>query len=386
MAAQNTASVFVQKMKQHFRDISVFGKKFSSLFLAFLQVFSEYLKRKVMFQSFLFERQKNKLVRFFMMKRGRYNRPFLHIGAMVLLLIGVVVAPFLADKYPIFSSHKDTNLVLAQVKNEAISLDANVFQTDISEKPRDKVIIYTVQKGDTITTIAKKYGISADTIRWANDLTGDNLTVGDELKIPPVTGLVHKVLKGDTVYSIAKKYDSNPQAIVDFPFNDFVNPQTFALVEGQTLVVPDGVKPNEVPTAPRQQLYIAQGPVAITAAGFTWPLRGGISQFPTWYHMALDITSPVGTPIVAGQDGTVVRVSIGTWDSGYGTNVEINGGNGFMSHYAHMSAVNVSIGQAVSAGKTVIGWVGLTGRTTGAHLHFEIKKGGVLVNPLSYLQ
>lgn len=359
---------------------------FFTLFLQFLHFFSLYLKHKVTTMSLYFERQKNVLVRFFMMKRGRYNRPFMHIGAMVVLFIGVIVAPFLADRYPVFSNNTEAKLALAQAKEETIALDKDVFATEISEKPRDKVEVYTVQKGDTISTIAKKYGISTDTIRWANGIIGDSLTVGDELKIPPVTGLIHKVVKGDTVYSIAKKYDSNPQAIVDFPFNDFANPQTFALVEGQTLVVPDGVKPNERVTTPRQQVFIAKGPVSISAFGFTWPLRGGISQFAAWYHMALDITSPVGTPIVAGQDGTVVRVSVGTWDSGYGTNIEVDGGNGYMSHYAHMSGVNVSVGQQVSAGKTVIGWVGLTGRTTGAHLHFEVRKSGVLVNPLAYLQ
>lgn len=368
------------------KDTGLICKRLFLLFLQFLNFFSRYLKQKVTVVSLFFEAKKNILVRFFMMKRGRYNRPFMHIGAMFVLTIGVIVAPFLADRYPIFTANTKAQLALAQAKEETISLDVDVFATNISDKPRDKVIVYAVQKGDTISTIAKKYGISADTVRWANNIIGDDLTVGDELKIPPVTGLVHKVLKGDTVYSIAKKYDANPQAIVDFPFNDFVNPQTFALVEGQTLVVPDGVKPNERVTTPRQQVVIAQGPVAITAFGFTWPLRGGISQFAAWYHMALDITSPVGTPIVAGQDGTIVRVSTGTWDSGYGTNIEIDGGNGYMSHYAHMSGVNVSVGQQVSAGKTVIGWVGLTGRTTGAHLHFEIRKSGVLVNPLSYLQ
>lgn len=364
--------------------ISLF-KKFSPLFLSFLHFFSNYVRHKVLTSSFFFERQKNKLVRFFMIKRGRYNRPFLHISAMCVLGIGVLAAPFLADKYPIFTTNT-VNITQVLAQEQSIALDTDVFQTQISQKPRDKVITYTVQKGDTITTIAKKFDISSDTIKWINDMTNDNLTVGDELRIPPVTGVIHKVQKGDTVYSIAKKYDSNPQAIVDFPFNDFANPQTFALVEGQMLVVPDGIKPSEKITAPRQ-VFIAQGPVGpLSAAGFTWPLRGAISQFAAWYHMALDIVSPLGTPIVAAQNGKISGVSIGTWDGGYGTNVYIDNGGGWGSHYAHLSAVNVNVGDNVAAGKTVIGWVGLTGRTTGSHLHFEILRNGALVNPLSYLQ
>jgi len=374
----------LRKLLSCFSSISVL-KKLVPLFLSFLHFFSLYIHHKVMIASLSFEKQKNKIVRFFTMKRGRYNRPFLHIAAMGVLAVGVVIAPFLADRYPIFTSSQAVNLSLAQAQEQSVSLDANVFQTQISDKPRDKVITYTVEKGDTISTIAKKYGISQDTIRWANNLSNDDITVGDELKIPPVTGIVHKVGRGESIYTIAKVYDVSPQAIVDFPFNDFANPQTFALVEGQTLIVPDGVKPAEK-VIPRQIYVVPQYSGVLSAAGFTWPLRGGISQYASWYHMAIDITDPVGTPIVAAQNGTVVNASVGTWDGGYGTSVRIDNGQGWQSHYAHLSGLNVSTGDTVVAGKTIVGWVGLTGRTTGSHLHFEILRGGALVNPMQYLQ
>ncbi|GEM_PF-238528 len=375
-----------RQVKDQAHGVSGALKKFPPLFFSFSHFFFLYLQKKVITASVFFETQKNILVKFFIMKRGRYNRPFLHVAAMGVVILGVFVAPFLAERYPVFSSVTDAGkITIAKAQEQPITVDSDVFQTDISQKPRDKVISYSVQKGDTLSTIAEKFQISTDTIRWENDLTNDSLAVGDELKISPVTGIVHKVEKGETVYSIAKKYDTNPQAIVDFPFNDFANPQTFTLVAGQTLVVPDGVKPQEAPVF-RRQIYIAQGPVTITASGFTWPLRGAISQFAAWYHMAIDITSPVGTPIVAGQNGKVVKALVGAWDGGYGTNVAIDNGNGWGSLYAHMSALNVGVGDDVVAGKTVIGWVGLTGRTTGAHLHFEIRRNGILVNPLSYLQ
>lgn len=317
-----------------------------------------------------------------MAKRGKYNRPFLHLATFGVLALGVVVGPFLANTYPVFSSNNQNT---PQEISQSITVGDNVFQTSISEKPRDKVIDYTVQKGDTISTIAEKFGISANTIRWANDMTGDDITVGDTLKILPVTGMSYKVEKGDTVYSIAKKLNSDPQKIVDFPFNDFANPETFSLVEGQMLVVPDGIKPSEQQYI-RPQVYIAAGPTAVSSAGFTWPLHGIITQFASWYHMALDIAAPYGTPIVAAESGRVTKVSLGGWDYGYGNNVYIDNGSGYSTHYAHMSAVNVSAGEDVEAGKTVVGWVGLTGRTTGPHLHFEFLKNGALVNPLPYLQ
>lgn len=318
-----------------------------------------------------------------MAKRGKYNRPFLHLATFGVLGLGVLLGPFLANTYPVFSQpaiNEDTALV-----QQSIVVGENVFSTSISQKPRDKIIEYTVQKGDTISTIAEKFGISEDSVRWENDISGDNITAGDTIKILPVTGMSYKVKKGDTVYSIAKRLDTDPQKIVDFPFNDFANPETFSLVEGQILIVPDGVKPALQPYI-RRQLYIAQGPVAVSGSGFTWPLQGIISQFAAWYHMAVDIAAPIGSPIIASQNGTVVEVNIGSWNYGYGTAVVVDNGSGYQTHYTHMSGVNVNVGDQVVAGRSTIGWVGLTGRTTGPHLHFEVRRNGVLINPLNVLQ
>lgn len=374
-------------LKKSLISVAAFLRRQIKDFGSFLRFFTEYSRKKILKVLLFFESNKNVLVRFFMMKRGRYNRPFLHLSTVGVLALGVIIAPFLASTYPVFSAQESISSEISSPSSEqSIVVGEDVFKTEISQKPRDKVIEYTVQRGDTVSTIASKFGISQDTVRWANDLRNDNIEVGDTLKILPVTGIAYKVLQGDSVYTIAKKFDTNAQQIVDFPFNDFANPETFSLVEGQILIVPDGIKPSEQPTYIKRQVYIAQGPVSISSAGFTWPLRGGISQFSSWYHTAIDITDPVGTPIVAAQNGTVIKSLVGTWDGGYGTNVAIDDGNGNQTLYAHMSGVNVGVGDSVVAGKTVIGWVGMTGRTTGPHLHFEVRRGGVLVNPLAYIQ
>ena len=365
-------------------SLSFLGSSISD-FSKFCQFFFSYLKKKVITLSYLFESYKNILVKLFTIKRGRYNRPFMHIAAMGVLGIGVIVSPFLADTYPIFAGDKANALQISSPQSaESIAVDSDVFQTSISSKPRDKILDYTVERGDTLSTIAEKFGISVETIRWANNLTNDNITVGDSLKILPVTGIAHKVAKGESVYTIAKKLDTDPQKIVDFPFNDFANPETFSLVEGQILIVPDGIKPAEQPTF-RRQVYIASGPFTISGLGFTWPVRGVVSQFAAWYHMAIDISASFGTPVVAAQSGMVESVNVGTWDSGYGTNIYVSNGD-VKTHYAHMSGVNVAVGQAVTAGSTVLGWIGMSGRTTGPHVHFEVIKSGVFVNPLPYLQ
>lgn len=363
------------------------AKTYFSKIPQFGGVFGLYLKSKIIGSSVFFETNKNILVKFFMMKRGRYNRPFLHFATLLALTIGVVAAPFLASTYPVFSQNSNTSQIASPQTNQSIIVGDNVFNTQISQKPRDKVLNYTVAKGDTLSTVAQKFGISTNTIKWQNNLTSDTLNVGDTLEILPVTGVAYKVVRGDTIYTIAKKLDTDPQKIVDFPFNDFANPETFSLVDGQMLIVPDGVKPSEQPYI-RKQVYIAQGPssTSFSTSGFTWPVHGLVTQFASWYHEALDIAAPYGTPIVAAKSGVVSSVSVGSYDGGYGNNVYIDHGGGYKSHYAHMEAVNVSAGQSVVGGSTVIGWEGLTGRTTGPHVHFEIIQNGALINPLPFLQ
>ncbi len=363
------------------------AQKFISSFPDFLSFLSHYFKEKLVSSSIIFEANKNILVKFFMIKRGRYSRPFLHLATMGVLTFGVIAAPFLASTYPVFSQNSSVSATINSPSNSSIAVGEDVFGTQVSQKPRDKTITYTVQQGDTVSTIAQKFGISADTVRWANDLSNDTINVGDSLQILPVTGISYKVQSGDTVYSIAKKFASDPQKIVDFPFNDFANPETFSLVTGQMLLVPDGIKPSAQPFI-QPQVYIAQGPssTSFSSAGFTWPVHGIISQFASWYHEALDLAAPYGTPIVAAKSGVVKEANTGGYNYGYGNDVVIDNGGGYSSLYAHMEAVNVSVGQQVVGGSTVIGWIGMTGRTTGPHVHFEIRQNGVTVNPLPFLQ
>ncbi len=358
---------------------------------AFFGFLFYYLKKKITTLFLYFESQKNIFMRLFKTKRGRYNRPFLHLATMVVLGLGLIIGPMLADTFPIFSksSFSVPKIGSAQADQQSIAVGDNVFATNISQKPRDQIITYTVQNGDTISTIAKKFNISEDTIRWENNLSDDNINPGDDLKILPVTGIAHKVESGDTVYTIAKKYGTDPQGIVDFPFNEFANPETFTLVDGEIIIVPNGVKPSEVPTyiATQQQDSTYNGQVPAAAGGWFFPLptNTGISQYFSWYHQADDITAPIGTPIYAAHSGTVSIVHVGGYDEGYGTNVYIDDGDGYKTHYAHMEAVNVSVGQSVVGGQTVVGWVGLTGRTTGPHTHFEIIRNGVFVDPIGYV-
>jgi murein DD-endopeptidase MepM/ murein hydrolase activator NlpD len=348
--------------------------------LAFI---GSYSRKKLISFGERFEVQKGILVNLLMAKRGRYSRPFLNLSVFVLVGAGFIAAPIIKENHPIVGGETIGDFTAPSAVLTSISAEEVSTSTQISDKPRDRVIQYTVKEGDTVSTIAQKFGISSDTIRWANKLKGKNplLKVGQKIKIPPVTGVVHTVKKGETVYSIAKKYKTEPQGIVDFPFNEFEDLETFALATGQTLIVPGGVVEGAKPTIRR-----VPGAAEIIAKGggqFLWPAGGRITQYFVWYHKGLDIANKAAPGIAAANGGVVTYAGCLRW--GYGCHVRIDHGNGFATLYAHMSRYYVEKGDKVRRGQA-IGQMGCTGRCTGTHVHFEIRKNGVLVNPLGYLE
>jgi murein DD-endopeptidase MepM/ murein hydrolase activator NlpD len=325
-----------------------------------------------------FESRKDLLVDILMARRGSYQRPFLHASLIVLIVTGVSSAPILASAYS-----SSTRAEFTPPSAVLTSLDVgSAIQTEVSEKPRDQVIQYAVQSGDTISKIAQQFGISVDTVKWANDIKSDSLSIGQSLKIPPVTGIVVKVKDGETVYSIAKKYKSDAQNIVNFPFNEFADPETFALNVGQTLIVPGGVEPEAPAIAPQAPVFVDSSGAQGTGQ-FLWPTVGVVTQYPSWYHMAFDIANPAAPAIMAADSGIVTLVQYLKYD--YGQHVIISHGNGMSTLYGHMQAIYVKPGDRVNRGQ-VIGKMGSTGRSTGTHLHFEIRQNGTTVNPAAYFK
>lgn len=317
-------------------------------------------------------------------KRGKLSKRLMHSGMAGITAFGVMVAPIVAQELPGDRVDPWENVTQSVV----LSATDTSTETIIADRDyRDRVIEYEVKEGETLSTIAEKFGVSTDTIRWENSLQSkDAIKIGQELRILPVTGISHKVKKGDTVYSIAKKYDIDPQGIVNYPFNSFVNDETFELAIGQSLIVPDGVMPAATPWAPStriQQLTPDAGTV-VASGSFAWPTQGTLTQYFAWYHPAIDVANRAAPPILAADAGTVV---VAGWPDnyGYGNRVVIDHGNGYKTLYAHMSRIYVVAGQTVSRGAQ-LGIMGSTGRSTGTHLHFEISKNGVKLNPLSILR
>ncbi len=339
----------------------------------------DYFLSRLLNAGRIFEGLKDIIVAFLIVKRGKYSSSFLNTSFLMIVAAAVVGGPIIAENTPFFQSLDN------QGNNyQAVVVSYNPYggslSTVFSVKPRDKVEDYNVKGGETLAGIAKRFDVSVDTIRWANDIKGDLIKPGQNLKIPPITGIVHKVTSGETIYTIAKKYHTNAQQIVNFVFNDFVDLDTFSLAAGQTLYVPDGTIEPEKPV----YQYVASIQAGTRgSSNFIWPTSGSITQSPIWYHMALDIANSSQPPVLAADSGTVIYAGCLNW--GYGCHVIIDHGNGYQSLYAHLSSYIPNAGDSVSQGGQ-IGVMGSTGRSTGTHLHFEIRSGGQILNPFDFLK
>lgn len=269
---------------------------------------------------------------------------------------------------------------------------SNIVKPDLattqkSIKPRTETETYTVQGGDTISTIAEKFGISVSTILWENGLSAYSIIrPGDSLVILPVSGIAHKVASGETIGSIAKKYNAEEIDILEI--NKLASADQLQI--NQNLIVPGGRKETvsyqpETYTGISAIKEIAKAPSATPVAGnkMNWPTEGSrITQYYSWKHYGLDIANKIGTPIYAADSGTIETIG---WGTGYGNQIVIDHGGGKKTRYAHMSKFYVEKGDKVTKGQT-IGAMGSTGWSTGPHLHFEVIINGTKYNPLNYIQ
>ena len=348
------------------------------LFLVFLK---DYFKSRFFNFGHGFEKIKDLIVAFLITKRGKYSQSFLNTSFFLLVASALIGGPIIAENNP-FNSGIEIDGSRYQAEEVSYNPYEGSLRTVISVKPRDSIVNYSVVGDDTLASIAKKFNISVDTIKWTNNLKTDTIKPGQSLKIPPVTGVVHKVVSGETIYTIAKKYSTDAQKIVNFPFNDFTDLDSFGLTAGQTLYVPDGVIEEEQPRV--SQRFLAQIQAGVRgSSNFIWPTSGMITQYPVWYHMALDIANSSGPAVIAADSGTVIFV--GCVRYGYGCHVIIDHNNGYQTLYGHLSSYSVEAGDSVSQGNQ-IGVMGSTGMSTGTHLHFEVRSGGILLNPLNFLK
>lgn len=351
--------------------------------LNFCLLLGNYLASRIHQGAHHFEFFKNFIVDKLLWKRGILHRPFTHASLLGIAFVVLVSAAVFKGTTLFATSFEIDENVQGEQTQIAVTYTNPV--TIISEKPRDEIIEYEVKGGDTVSGVAQEFSVTVNTIRWANNLAdADDIHPGDKLKILPVAGVAHTVRSGDTIFSVAKKYQAEPQAILDFPFNDVGD--DFALSIGQVLIIPDGAPPEKPKPPPVQYLARVNVPSQSSEASglFRWPTTGYIGQYFAYYHKGIDIVNSSAPDVVAADSG---KVTVSGWpdNSGYGRRVVVDHGNGYSTLYAHLASAYVGAGEYVSKGER-IGKMGTTGRSTGIHLHLEIYKNGVAQNPLSYLK
>lgn len=224
-----------------------------------------------------------------------------------------------------------------------------------------QISTYVVREGDTLSTIAKMFGVSVNTIAWANDIKGGRITPGQQLVILPISGVSHKVAKGDTIQSIAKKYKADLGDIL--AYNGLTSDSKLSV--GDTVIVPDGEVTTIVTSSSGSNVSAPSG-------YYRHPVPGARKSQGIHGHNGVDLAAPNGTPVLAAAEGTVIIARSSGYNGGYGLYIVISHANGTQTLYSHLSTVNVSVGSRVSKGE-VIGRVGNTGKSTGPHLHFEVR-------------
>jgi murein DD-endopeptidase MepM/ murein hydrolase activator NlpD len=361
-------------------------------------------------------------------QRPAYLRRHLILGLLIVslagvgLLLGSQISP-LGQRPSIPFSPPDA-LVLRPTKTPEVTYgglgreNADVIRRNfvlstgenqrIQSRRSRQLSAYAVVPGDTLFGIALKFGLRPETILWSNyDTLKDNpdlLSIGQKLTIPPEDGLIVEVEKGDTIEGLARRFGVSPDRIVNEQING-LRDMNQPLQIGQRVFVPGGEREMVVWQVPKLvevrrtsagvRVYRVGkcGEVAIPSLGtgsFLWPAnRHYLSGYNfSAVHPGLDIAGRLGEPIYASDAGTVIyagySLNAAGRPVGYGQYVVLDHGNGYQTLYAHASQLFVRCGQQVQRGQ-VIAAIGSVGRSTGPHLHYEIRYLSQAVNPWSLL-
>jgi murein DD-endopeptidase MepM/ murein hydrolase activator NlpD len=324
-----------------------------------------------------------------------------------IIIFSTIVGVFIIlSTYTLLSFNKESKISLVKdntVVAQNVSEEKNSSKEEIATISDDKPIIttYVVKSGDSISSIAAKFSISSNTLLWANDLTKKSLIKqGQKLTILPVSGIVHTVVKGDTLGGIAEKFDADIEEIISF--NDLENIKSVKI--GMELIIPNGELPVEKEVVVKEKTIAKKVSVEtkkqssetvetkkvsteknniekteldekpVSKSSFTHPIPGAILTQGAHGYNSIDFGAPVGTSVLAAASGTAIVAKSSGYNGGYGKYIVIEHENGTQTLYAHLSEVLVEVGDKTNKSEK-IALSGNTGRSTGPHLHFEVRGG-----------
>jgi len=389
---------------QFFRELNqsttifTFIVQFTSYLFSRMRFFVVILSVLAEFLGNFIETFKKRIVRHMFWTRGGAFKYAVQIVGVLVLMIVLLSGSYRSDvqgegeAYSPPTVYAQSGESSANRYSDLLVQNASTNTLIPEDRRRIDVVEYVVRTGDTLSGIADFYGISMQTLQWANDLTEAHvIKPGEVLRIPPGNGVLKAVEEGDTIDTFASRWSGNAQSIADA---NWIDPP-FTLTAGQVLFVPDGKIPAPV-VVPTYYSGVVSSGSGWWSTGYvdpnvgqflSWPVadcRGMISQWPSAWHNAIDISDGGMPDVVATAPGVVRFAGCHSGDcpapgqmyggSGAAWGIEIDHGNGYTSFYAHLNALYVTAGQAVYTGQP-IGQMGASGSATGIHLHFELWQG-----------
>lgn len=239
-----------------------------------------------------------------------------------------------------------------------------------------QISLYVVRDGDTLSEIAKMFKVTPNTIIWANDL-GRNPTLQKDQKlvILPISGIKYTFKKGDTIKGVVLKYKSDLNEVLQY--NDIT--LSTVIMPGDIIIIPDA-EPTIDTSSTKKTIFSKKYATNLVHDSdgpyypgyYIRPIEGGYESQGLHGYNAVDLAAPLGTPIHAAASGTVIASMTGGWNGGYGNHVIIVHSNGTQTLYAHTQKNFVKVGDYVEQGQ-LIAKLGNTGKSTGPHVHFEIR-------------
>lgn len=329
----------------------------------------------------------------------RFSRMAVRIFVLLYITGAVLLLPgFLSSGAPRASA--DTAQAVGGVMSDEHTAVTPHAVATVDRKDQLVVRSYVVSESDTLDAIASRFAVKPETVAYNNGISARaEVHPAMTLRIPSIDGALYRVKAGDTVEQIASKFGIDAKAIMEAN-RLYFEPQNFAAGKEVLVPVPTATFPEFVldavaraEPAPRGNAGNAgnAGAAAVSApsAGtvsapvahqLQWPVGGVITQGYWAGHLGVDIAAPYGTAIGASDAGVVSAVG---WVAIGGLRVCVAHDWGITTCYYHTSATYVYVGQRVARGQ-VVAAIGLTGVTTGPHVHWEANLNGVLVNPLAY--
>lgn len=278
---------------------------------------------------------------------------------------------------PLLSASMSTVFPDARGGSEIITVDGALVpngnptgNSEIAKKGSSDIRVYTVREGDTLSRVAEMFGVTTNTILWANDLPkATQIQPDDTLVILPVAGVQHEIKSGDTIGSIAKKYDGEAEEILRY--NEMSSADQITV--GDTIIIPGGTLSSvQARAASAKPVKIAGSVAGASSAGFVHPAPGSTRTVGIHGKNAVDLAAGVGTIIRSAAAGEVIVSKSSGWNGGYGQYIVVRHANGAQTLYAHLSKNYAGVGAWVAQGEA-IGEMGSTGRSSGSHLHFEVR-------------